>query len=195
MFNAGLFLQIWGGFFYLLAKLLLAFSEDKAGSKKLRISGWISYLSGIPAWVIILAGNNDWVVAAVELGSIPSMVLGILTAWRPDNAGNKIFVTFVRFFTFFTIIAGTSYSIYYFHGITTFSQVLEILITIGFLLGSYLLAKNNTTGWLLFVLMCISMILLMVLQDKLLLASLQGVSLIVVLTGYIKAIKRKHYKR
>jgi len=190
MFTIDLFLQIWGGVFYLLAKILLAFAEGMNNDRKLRIIGWLSYLFGVPAWVILLAGKSNWVVAAVEFGSAPSMILGIVTAWKQNIQVNKIFDVFVKIFTFFMIILGTVYSIYQFHGITAFSQVLEILITIGFLLGSYLLAKNISIGWLLFALMCICMGTLMLIQDKTLLVFQQGISLLVVMSGYIRAIQK-----
>jgi hypothetical protein len=196
MLNIDLFLQIWGGTGYLFAKILLAFAEGINNSRKWRIIGWFSYLTGIPAWVILLVNKDNWIVAAIDLGSIPSMILGIVTAWKQDGQINKTFDMFVKYFTFFAIISGISYSIYYFHGITTFSQILEILVTFGFLSGSYLLAKNNPAGWLLFALMCICMGILMLIQDKILLVFQQGISLIVVIAGYIRAMQKiKYYKR
>jgi hypothetical protein len=190
MLTIDLFLQIWGGIGYLLAKILLAFAEGMDNGRKLRIIGWFSYLIGIPAWIILLAGKNNWVVASIDLGSVPSMILGIVTAWKQDIQVNKAFDMFVKIFTFFMIILGTVYSIYYFHGITEFSQILEILITFGFLLGTYLLAKKNPVGWLLFALMCTCMGILMLIQDKTLLVFQQGISLVVVIAGYIRAIKK-----
>ena len=195
MSKIDLFLQIWGGIGYLLAKILLASAEGTSAEgmdngRKLRIIGWFSYLLGIPAWVILLAGKNNWVVASIDLGSVPSMILGIITAWKQNIQVNKAFDMFVKIFTLFMIMLGTIYSIYYFHGITTFSQVLEILITFGFLLGSYLLAKNNPNGWLLFALMCTCMGILMLIQDKTLLVFQQGISLVVVIVGYVRARKK-----
>jgi len=189
MLTIDLFLQIWGGIGYLLAKILLASAEGTENGGKLRIIGWFSYLLGIPAWVILLAGKNNWVVASIDLGSIPSMILGIVTAWKQNNQVNKGFDIFVKLFTFFMIILGTIYSVYYFHGITTFSQLLEIIITFGFLSGTYLLAKNNPVGWLLFALMCTCMGILMLIQDKTILVFQQGISLIVIIAGYIRAMK------
>jgi hypothetical protein len=186
MLSIDLILQIWGGTGYLLAKILLAAAEG-INSRKLRIIGWFSYLIGIPAWVIILSSNNNWVVAAIDIGSIPSMILGIVTAWKKNIQVSKAVDKFVKFFTFFMILSGIIYSIYCFHGITAFSQILEIIITFCFLFGTYLLAKNNPAGWLLYSLMCISVIILMLLQHKPLLVFLQGISLIVVVIGYIKA--------
>jgi vacuolar-type H+-ATPase subunit I/STV1 len=190
-----LFLQIWGGIFYLLSKILLAASESMNGSKKFRIIGWFFYLIGMPAWIILLASKNNWVVAAIDLGGIPSMILGIVIAWKQNIQVNKILDIFVKSFTFFMIILGTIYSIYYFHGITTFSQILEILVTFGFLFGSYLLAKNNPAGWLLFALMCICTGILMLIQDKTLLVFQQGISFVVVIVGYIRALKLSVIKK
>jgi len=189
MFTVDIFLQVWGGVGYLVAKILLASAEGMNNNRKLRIIGWFSYLIGIPAWVALLIGNNNWVVAAIDLGSVPSMILGIIIAWKENIQINKVFDMFVKFFTFFMIMLGTFYSIYYFHGITTFSQILEMLITFGFLLGSYLLAKRNPVGWLLFALMCTCMGILMLIQGKTLLVFQQGISLIVIIVGYIRAIK------
>ena len=189
MLTIDLFLQIWGGIGYLLAKILLAAAGGMNNGRKLRIIGWFSYLVGIPAWVILLAGKNNWVVAAIDLGSVPSMILGIVIAWKQNIQINKMFDFLVKVFTFVMIIIGTFYSVYYFHGIRTFSQILEIIITFGFLLGSYLLAKNNPNGWLLFALMCTCMGILMLIQDKVILVFQQGISLIVVIVGYIRAIK------
>ena len=190
MIDFDLFLQIWGGTGYLLAKILLAISEGMENGRKWRIIGWFSYLIGIPAWVILLVSKNDWVIAANDIGSIPAMILGIITAWKQNSQVNKAYEKFVKFFTIFMITMGIAFSIYYFHGITTISQVLEILVIIGFLGGSYLLAKNNQNGWLFFIVMCISIIILMLTQDKVLLAILQGIALIVVIIGYIRAKQR-----
>jgi len=189
MFNPDLLLQIWGGTGYLLAKILLAVAEGRRNGERWRIIGWFSYLLGIPAWVILLAGKNDWIIAANDIGSIPSMILGIIIAWRKGGQTSKIYEKFVKYFTLFMIVTGIAYSIYVFHGITSISQVLEILVIIGFLGGSFLLAKNNPNGWLLFCLMCICVVILMLKQDRVLLAFLQGVSLITAITGYIRAKK------
>jgi hypothetical protein len=186
-----LIFQIWGGTGYLLAKILLAMAEGMDNGRKCRIVGWCAYLAGIPAWVILLAGKQNWVVAAIDVGSVPAMILGLVSAWRQDNPVGKRFDRFVKGFTFFMIVLGASYSAYYFHGITTFSQVLEILVTFGFLLGSYLLAKNKPSGWLLFALMCTCMGTLMLMQGKPILVFQQGISLIVVIVGYVKAVRKK----
>jgi hypothetical protein len=195
MSNGDLVLQIWGGAGYLAAKILLALAEGIRGNRTLRITGWVAYLAGIPAWVILLGLQKNWVVAAIDIGSIPSMLLGIIRAWKQEPQVNKAFDVFVKYFTLVMIIAGISYSMYYFHGITTFSQILEIVVTFGFLSGSYLLAKNNSGGWLLFALMCLCMLMLMLLQGKMVLVCQQGVSLVVVIFGYIRNIQTRNSKK
>ena len=185
-----LFLQIWGGACYILAKVILGISEGTIENKNLRVSGWIIYLAGIPAWVILLVSKNNWIVAAVDISSIPSMIFGILIAKKPNMRYFHLFDIFVKYFTITVIVLGASYSIYSFRGITSISQILEILVTIGFLLGAYLLAKKNYLGWLLFALMIISMGALMFIDDRILLVLQQAISLIVVIYGFVKGRKR-----
>jgi len=80
---------------------------------------------------------------------------------------------------------------YDFGGITTISQVLEMGVMAGFLLGSYLLAKRNPIGWLWFMLMNGSMATLMAIQTKPILVVQQVVSLCFVIYGYLRARKNK----
>jgi len=88
------------------------------------------------------------------------------------------------FFTYGSILLGVGYSLLDYGGITSFSQVLEMGVMLGFLLGSYLLAKNNRTGWLFFMLMNANMAVLMLIQQKPLLTVQQIVSLGFVIYGF-----------
>jgi hypothetical protein len=72
-----LLLQIWGGVFYLANKVLLSVSEGREHNRPMRISGWTCYLLGLPAWVIILVLERNWITAAIELGSAPSLLFVI----------------------------------------------------------------------------------------------------------------------
>jgi hypothetical protein len=60
---------------------------------------------------------------------------------------------------------------------------------IGFLIGSYLLAKSNVYGWLFFMLMNGSMASLMLIQHKPLLFGQQLVSLCFVIYGFTVSVK------
>ncbi|MDR1934746.1 MAG: multidrug transporter [Candidatus Accumulibacter sp.] len=198
-----IFLQIWGGAGYLLAKIALSHAEGLQDDRKWRLVGWASYLIGLPAWVILLAEKNNWIAVAIEAGGAPALVLGLVTAWTAPPGPNALlqksvarthayFDRCVKIVTWLAITAGISYSIYYFNGITAISQVLEIGVTFGFLLGSYLLAKKNPAGWLLFAVMVISMGILMLIQDKIILFFQQLVSLAFILNGFIRAMRKRN---
>lgn len=66
------------------------------------------------------------------------------------------------------------------------TQVLEIGVMLGFLLGSYYMAKNSPNGWLFCMLMNLSMASLMFVQEKSILMAQQLLSLCFVLYGFKK---------
>ena len=186
-----LILQIWGGLFYLINKICFAIAEGKEENRKrhLKIFGWIIYILGVPAWVIILILKSDWIAASIEAGGLPAMIFGLFNVYKNREKPDRLFDIIASFSTYAFIILGTSYSLYDYGGITSVSQLLEIGVMIGFLLGSYLLAKNNAYGWLFFMLMNVSMGTLMLIQNKPILAFQQMVSLCFVVYGFKTAIK------
>ncbi|SHJ19765.1 Nicotinamide mononucleotide transporter [Malonomonas rubra DSM 5091] len=188
-----LILQAWGGGFYLLNKIFFAFAEgsNEQNKRKLRIAGWAVYLLGLPAWVIILIGKHDWMAAAIEAGGAPAMLFGLINAYRGELAPSRRFDRIISFFTYSFLALGISYSLYDYGGLTSLSQLLEIGVVIGFLVGSYLLAKKNSKGWLFFMLMNISTGSLMLLQDKYLLAGQQLVSLCFVMYGFSVVLRSR----
>ena len=186
-----LVLQIWGGLFYLTNKICFALAEGKEKNRKrqLKIIGWTIYILGVPAWVAILIIKHDWIAASIEAGGIPAMLFGLYNVYKNSEKPNSFFNIIASFFSYAFIIFGTSYSLYDYGGITSISQLLEIGVMIGFLLGSYHLAKNKTYGWLFFMIMNGSMGTLMIIQSKPILAIQQTVSLCVVVYGFITAIR------
>ena len=189
-----IFLQSWGGGFYLLNKILFALAEGKKQKTKrqLKIAGWVVYLAGVPAWVIILISKHDWIAASIEAGGVPSMLFGLHTVYQNSYSPNRTFDRIASIFTYGFILIGVGYSVYDYGGVTSLSQVLEIGVMIGFLLGSYLLAKSNATGWLLFMLMNASMAFLMIVQQKPLLSAQQVFSLCFVIYGFSISLKSKY---
>ncbi|MDR2500445.1 MAG: multidrug transporter [Treponema sp.] len=186
-----IFLQLWGGLGYLLAKALLAHAEGLREDRSWRIAGWSAYLIGLPAWVVLLAGKQNWIAAAIEAGGAPALLLGLVSAWKRSAHTHKAADWLVKACTGLMIAGGIAYSVYRFRGITALSQGLEIGVTVGFLSGSYLLAKKNPFGWLLFAEMLIAMGVLMYIQDKRLLVFQQGISLVFVINGFIRARSKK----
>ncbi len=179
-------LQIWGGLFYLLAKIFLAAAEGKENSKW-RTYGWIIYLLGIPPWAIILALNQDWIAMAVEIGGAPAIILGIIMTIKRLNIVNNLIDKSIKIFVLVLICTGIVSSLYTFNGITSFSQILEFGVMIGFLFGTYLLAKNERKGWLYFLLMNISMGILTTIQGKWIFTFLQIISVGFVIYGFNKS--------
>jgi hypothetical protein len=184
-------LQMWGGVFYLLAKVFLAHAEGKENSKW-RVLGWVIYLLGIPPWAIVLAQNHNWIAMAVEIGGAPAIILGITIAIKKLKKIPNLIDQSIKLFVWMLIIIGFLYSIYDFKGINNFSQILELGVTVGFLMGTYLLAKKERTGWLYFLLMNTSMGLLMAIQGKWIFAILQVVSIFFVIYGFTKSRKIKN---
>lgn len=184
-----LFLQSWGGMCYLLNKVFFSISQSQSQAieKKLKIAGWTLFILGVPAWVIILIGHHDWIAASIEAGGIPAMLLGLYNTIYDHKKVNRRFNRFVKVCTYLSIIFGLSFSLYQHSGISSISQVFEMNVMLGFLLGSYLLAKGDSKGWLFFMLMNISMASLMFIQEQTILMVQQLLSLCFVFYGYIKS--------
>ncbi|AEF82351.1 hypothetical protein [Leadbettera azotonutricia] len=185
-----LFLQIWGGGGYLLAKILLSHAEGLEKDRPWRVAGWLAYIIGLPAWVMLLAGKHNWIAAANEAGGAPALVLGLALAWKGLDKAPALADWGVKIFTWIMIVLGLGYSVFFFGGITAFSQILELGVTAGFLLGTYLLAKKKPSGWLFFALMLCSMGTLMYLQGKTILIFQQAISLVFVIRGFVKGVSR-----
>lgn len=182
-------LQIWAAGAYLFNKILFALSEAKAENikRKMKIIGWVVYIVGVPAWVIILVGKDNWIAASIEAGGLPAMFLGLYNTFHNNQKENPWFNHIVTVCTLSALVFGLAFSVYHYGGLSSLSQYLEIAVMAGFLLGSYFLAKNNRHGWLLFMLMNISMAGLMFMQHKYILGVQQLISLGFVLYGYVYA--------
>ena len=188
-----LFLQIWGGGFYLSNKILLAIAEGRAKKSKrsFKLAGWLVYILGVPAWVIILISQQSWIAASIEVGGVPSMLLGLYNVYTQKKVSSKSLELVALSVTYVSLTLGVGYSILEYGGINSVTQLLEIGVMVGFLLGSYFLAKNRSFGWLFFMLMNGSMALLMFIQNKPILSIQQIFSLCFVGYGYISAIRSK----
>ena len=185
------FLQTWGGGCYLLNKALLARAEGGRNRRQLRIWGWGIYLAGLPAWVIILVMKRDWMAATIEAGGAPAMLLGLIATIQGLKQAPGLLEKLSKWFAYALLVAGVLYSLYDYRGITALSQLLEIGVMAGFLIGTWLLATKNASGWLWFMLMNTSMGLLMWTQHKPVLAVQQLVSLCFVIHGYCRSKKKE----
>jgi len=185
--------QIWGGAFYLSNKILFALAQGRGEETKRRllIAGWTVYILGVPAWIVILVLGRNWIAASIEAGGVPAMLFGLYNVYHrvktPSRRGDLLAASF----TYASLALGVGYSLWERGGLTSLSQFLEIGVMIGFLMGSYLLAKDNPRGWLFFMLMNGSMAALMLMQGNPILSVQQLISLTFVIYGYVTATRIK----
>lgn len=88
-----------------------------------------------------------------------------------------------------TMISGLILSIYEFGGINTINQVLEMGIAAGFLMGTYLLAKDNVYGYFWLIIGNLSCSALMGIQGFFFLMAQQLISIIFVTDACIARYK------
>lgn len=187
-------LQWLGGGFYLLNKIFLSFSEharnrgDEARARKWRIASWAVYLVGLPPWVIIFVSWRNWIAASVETSGAPAMLLGLVIALRGTTKNPPRWLDRLALFC---IPLGFGYSLYDFGGITTINQWLEIGLVLGFLIGTYFLAKEQTSGYLWYILMHVTCGWLMWIQGYPWLFLQQLISLVFIVDAYRMTQKRR----
>jgi len=180
------FLQIIGGTLYLLNKVFFCIKErSRASPKRWHVLSWTSYLLGLPFIAVLFSLKRDWIVVGVETGGAPAMVMGLIVALRGKGKEPK----WLDHIAVVAVIIGIAVSLYDLGGFTKFSQVLEILLTTGFLVGTYRLAKGNSDGYLWFLLMNSSCAALTFSQDLYFLFFQQLASVGFVLDAY--RIRRK----
>lgn len=183
-------LQLWGGAAYLIHKICLSRAErsaDSQANQRWRLRSWTVFLAGLPAWVIVFMSERDWIAAAVESGGVPAIIIGMIIALRGHGTEPRWLDRLARF----SVVAGLGASLYDFGGITTINQILELAIAAGFLMGTYLLAKDRTQGYFWFMLGNVSCSILMGIQGYTVLMAQQAVSLVFVVDAYRMRLARQ----
>lgn len=184
-------LQIWGGLFYLLNKICF-FKAEKSTlphrKRSWRIRSWFVYLTGLPAWIVIFISEHNWIAAAVESGGAPAMVIGLIIAVKGKGTEPKWLDHFARAF----VLLGLVLSLVEFRGITTVNQILEIGIAAGFLMGTYLMAKDNINGYLWLLLGNVTCAALMGIEGYVVLMTQQLASVYFVTNAYLTRRRNKN---
>jgi hypothetical protein len=180
-----IFLQIWGGIFFLLNKIFLSkaerFEKKHVGQKSIwRIRSWTACLIGMPSWIFIFIKEHNWIATAIDLGGTPSIILALWIAIKGIGKQPK----WLNYVAIASIILGLGYSFYEFHGITKLTQLAELVIGAGFLFGTYQLAKLQLSGYLWYIAMHIGCIMLMYLEGYPWLAVQQIVSIFFVVDAF-----------
>lgn len=190
-----LLLQCLGGGCYLLNKVCMSFSErqlqrgDTSSYRRYRIAAWCVYLIGLPPWVILFVQEKNWIAASVEACGLPAMVMGLWISLRHDEEAQV--PPWIDRMALISIPVGIGYSLYDCGGFGQITQWLEILLVSGFLIGTYLLAKRRSAGYLWYVLMHVACGSLMYIQGYAWLGLQQLVSLLFILDAFLISKKRK----
>lgn len=175
------------GYFLQKVFLLVAEGDETEKARKWRIAGWSVYLIGLPMWLIVFYVENDWILFFVEAGGAPSMVLGLIIALR--KRGNIPY--WLDHLAIAMTILGITVSLYSFGGLVANTQFLELGVAIGFLVGTYQLAKKQPSGWLWYLLMNGSNATLMWLQGYELLMIQQLFSFLVGVLAFAKVTRSR----
>ena len=176
-------LQLWGGAAYLMNKICFCLAErsrDRRANRRWRLWSWAIFLAGLPAWVAVFAMEHNWIAAAVESGGVPAMAVGLIIALRGHGAEPRWLDRLAKY----SVVFGLGASLYDFGGITTLTQCLELAIAAGFLMGTYLLAKDRAHGYFWFMLGNVSCAALMAVQGYSILMAQQTLSLAFVADAY-----------
>lgn len=186
-----IFLQIWGGIFFLLNKVFLSLAERTEKKKQThqvnwRKRSWVVFLIGVPAWIVIFVIDRNWIAAALEAGGVPSMFIGLSLSRKSESKEPS----WLRYVALGAIVLGLGYSLYDFGGFNTYTQVWELLMTTGFLVGTYQIAKKKLSGYVWYILMHVACIALMYLGQHPWLLVQQIISILFVVDAYYT--KKKH---
>ncbi len=194
---AVLLLEVIGATLYLMNKVYLDLMERSAN---LRLPRWVpgGYVEGYwhyreKAWDVYLVGslfvvvfllnleNQAFILASIELGGIPAMLVGSIRARRHDRAPK-----WLNWFMVLGVLWGTAWSFYAFGGFRTWSQIFELGGSLGFLWGLYLLVqkKEDPRGYFGFMLMNFATGLLFIAQARWLFAAQQLASIVFVYEAY-----------
>lgn len=179
-----LFLQIWGGLFYLSNKICFSRAERSVTiqNKQIwRIRSWIIFLAGLPAWLIVFITEENWIATAVEAGGVPAMLVGLLIALRGQGSEPK----WLDYISRISVVSGLAISFYEYGGLNTICQFLELGIAAGFLLGTYFTARDMIQGYFWIMLGNVACSTLMGIQGYYILMVQQLVSLIFVTDAYL----------
>ncbi len=146
--NTFLLLQLCGGTLYLLSKVFLSMAD---GNLSLRRIGWSVYIAGVPFWMAILWIKTDYIVLGLEFGGGLMLVYGLIKTFQPDaapytmwdkTADGSCVILFLMALIFTINTKGFG-----------FHPFLEVVVASTFAVSAMLLARQDTRGWYVLLLM------------------------------------------
>lgn len=190
-------LEWLGGGFFLLNKIFLSCSEHATYTgnmplwRRWRIASWVAYMIGLPMIVAVFANQHDYIVAFVEASGFPAMILGLLMSLK--GVASYRAPRLLQSAALLCTVAGIVVSFYHFKTLTKPTQLLEIILTIGYLIGTLQLAHNRRSGYLWFVVMHLSCGWLAFVQGMMVLFWLQIASLGFIAHAYLMSRQQSSF--
>lgn len=183
-------LAVVGGGLYLTNKALLNVMERRRRLTSAepfwfwRRWAWSIYLMGLPPIVAVFLTKDNWVFAAIEVGGVPAMLCGLVTAMKRRDPPR-----WLHWIANCGLLIGICLSLGNLGLSRPVTQGLETLGGIGFLVGTIMLAKDKEKGYWWFLLMGVATGTLFYVQGDYVLAAMQAVSICVVLDS--QRVKRR----
>jgi hypothetical protein len=147
---------------------------------------WATYLVGLPPVVAIFAVEQNWLFAAIEVGGAPAMMCGLVAAFsRKDPPA------WLDQLALIAIPIGIIASLWNLGLSKPLAQGLEVAGSIGFLVGTYLLAKDREEGYRWFLVMNLATGILLGMQGYYLFVPQQILSIILIADAH-RVRKRKN---
>lgn len=185
------FVQAWAGVFYLLNKLFFLGTEtthDEVKKQRRKVKSWWFYIIGLFGWLIILGHKNDWIAFGAEVAGLPSMVNGLVNAYR----GRKKNSNWLKVTAAVIALAGIVYSYVELGGLTSQTQVMEFGIVVGFLIGTFLVGEESRRwGYVCLLIMNASCALLMQEQGFVWLYRQQVASFVIVFLALLFTFRKQ----
>ena len=148
------FYSYLGALCFLVNKIYLSQAErarDEETELTNRALAWKSYLRGLPFIVVLFYETRGWLAASVEAAGAPAVYLGLVRAKRGKKSKLPVSL-FV--FALAASVLGLCGSLYLYRGLTEWSQVCELGLSVGYFVGTFLLAyRDDKNGYLWYVLM------------------------------------------
>ncbi len=179
-----IFLQVWGGTWYLLSKFCWSRVERNKGRQKRiwEVLAWSTYLVGIPAVVALLAARDNWIFAGLEVGNSPTVVSGLIQAFCGTKPRKN---QLLRYFLIGVVVVGLGCSVYKNGGINEAKQWLEIGAVVATFVGTYRIKRKHGDGYLWYVFMCLCTGMLMLIDHRRLFAGQQALSIMFIGDAYV----------
>jgi hypothetical protein len=186
-----LFCEVLGVTTYIAQKGLLSFYERNK-NEKLKYLSWIMLLFGVPAWVVILIYQQNYIFAGVEGSVFPIVIVKIFEKKIEQAEGLK---TWLDRLCNLIILIGIALSVWAFvYGINTvlMTRLLEVVTSVSFVVGTKYLSQEKLSGYAWYILMHLSCGVLFAYQGYYTFLVMQIISIGFIIDAWVMKKRRRN---